>query len=149
MINYPITEKAEKWLVDRLPVDLGSKAGQLLVRAIKDFKINGKPIDAARNRPELYESRKPSERKWGGFFNSTKINSSQLFQMCFAVGSLSPTHALLVAFFLGFVNGDFSIIEDDSTDPLKEQDSIIKSLKYFFRTAALAGKEKVNVFIDA
>lgn len=149
-VHYPITAQAERWLVQRLPDDLSTRRGQLLTRAIADFQFDGACIDAARSRSDLYESRVAAERKWGGFFSrKTHITSSQILHMAFAVGSLQPAHAKMVAYFLGFVNDDFSVAKDAANAPLPGDDDRTVELKYFFATAALAGTNAIPVLVDA
>ncbi|WP_028103729.1 hypothetical protein [Pseudoduganella violaceinigra] len=149
-VHYPLSASTERWLVSRLPDDLDSPRGLLLTRAINDFQFDGAAIDAARGRKELYEANLPAERKWGGFFSKkTRITSSQILHMAFNVGDLAPAHAKLVAYFLGFLNDDFSPKDnlDDSPQPGDEQG--VAELKYFFIAAALAGLNEVQMLVDA
>jgi hypothetical protein len=149
-IHYPITAQAERWLISRLPADLNSARGHLLTSAIADFNFDGADIDAARSRKELYESGTAAERKWGSFFSrKTRITSSQILHMTFGVGSLNSAHAKLVAYFLGFLNDDFSITNDPANSPQPDDDGITTEMKYFFSTAALAGTNEVHMFLDA
>lgn len=149
-IRYPISTQAERWLVSRLPSDLSSAAGVLLTRAIADFRYDGAVIDAGRRRKEFYEADAPVERKWGGLFRKkTRISSSQILHMAFAVGSLQPVHARLVALFVGYLDAEFAVAEVPSVFPAPEDDPCTIELKYFFRVAALAGTQNVAVFVDA
>lgn len=149
-IHYPITVQAEQWLVSRLPTDLNTGRGHLLTSAITDFSFNGSVIDAARSRKEIYESNIPAIRKWGRFFSrKTQITSSQILQMSFAVGSLQPTHAKLIAYFLGYLNDDFSIANDPDNQPQPGDDERTIEMKLFFSAAALAGANSIPVFVDA
>lgn len=148
-IHYPITAQAERWLVSRLPADLNTARGDLLTSAIADFSFSGADIDAARSRKELYESNVPAVRKWGGFFSKkTQITSSQILQMSFAVGSLQPIHAKLIAYFLGYLNDDFSIANDPNNQPQPGDDDRTIEMKLFFSAAALAGANDIPVFVD-
>ena len=149
-IHYPITTQAERWLISRLPADLNTPRGQLLNRAIADFQYDGAGIDASRHRKEVYESDVPLERKWGSFFSKkTRITSSQILHMTFAVGSLQPTHAKMLAFYLGFLNDDLSLSKDPDNSAQPGDDPRIIELKYFFSVAALAGINSIPVFVDA
>lgn len=148
-IHYPITAKSERWLLSRLPADLATPAGQLLTRAIADFHYDGREVDAARRRKEVYEADKPYRRKWGGFFAKRTITSSQVLQMAFGVGSLQAAHARLVAYFLGFVNDDFNVRNDPTDRPEHGDDHGIIEMKCFFSVAALAGTRDVSVLVDA
>ena len=149
-IHYPLSAQAERWLVSRLPDDLHSPRGHLLTLAIADFKYDGAGIDAARGRNELYESSVPIERRWGGFFSKkTRITSSQILHMAFAVGSIQAAHAKLIAYFLGFLNDSFAVADSPADSPQPSDDDRTKELKFFFATAALAGTSDVPLFIDA
>ena len=149
-VHYPITAQAESWLLSRLPADLSTLAGQLLSKAIKDFNYDGACIDAARGRKELYESTTAPERKWGGFFSKkTRITSSQILHMTFAVGSLESAHAKMLAYFLGFLNDAFEIVTSPETVRQLDDDERIVELKHFYSLAALAGTSNVPVFVDA
>lgn len=149
-IHYPISAQAERWLVSKLPADLNTPRGQLLTRAIAHFNFDGAGINAVRSRENLYESVVPAERKWGGFFSKkARITSSQMLHMAFAVGSLQAAHAKMIAYFLGFLNDDFSIANDPANSPQPEDDARTIELKYFFSAAALAGINEVSVLIDA
>lgn len=99
----------------------------------------------------MYEKKVAAERTWGGGFFSKKvrITSSQILQMTFGLGNLQPTHARLVAYFLGFVNDEFRPTQSAANRPLPEDDRSIVELKYFFSVAALAGVNNVPMLVDA
>jgi hypothetical protein len=147
-VHYPITARAERWLLSRLPDDLKTPRGLLLTRAIADFNFDGSGIDAARGR--ICESSVPAERKWGSFFSRTiRITSSQILHMAFGVGSLQPAHARMVAYFVGFLNDDFSVKNDPENSRQPDDDDITVEMKYFFSAAALAGTNGVPMLVDA
>jgi hypothetical protein len=149
-IRYPISVQAEHWLLSRLPSDLSSPQGSLLTRAIADFRYDGAVIDAGRRRKELYEADEPVERQWGGFLRKkTRINSSQILHMSFAVGNLQAVHAKLVAYFVGFLNDAFAVANTPLNFPQPDDDAATIEFKQFFRVAALAGVQNLPVFIDA
>jgi hypothetical protein len=149
-IHYPITEQAERWLLSRLPDDLNSQSGKLLLRAISDFGYDGVRIDASRHRKELYECEKPLVRKWGGILQrKTRITSSQILHMAFDVGNLQAAHAKLIAHFVGFVGNDFEISKRATDAPEPSDDSRTVELKIFFAVAALAGTSNTGMHIDA
>jgi hypothetical protein len=149
-IHYPISAEAEHWLLSRLPSDLSSPRGSLLTRAIADFRYDGAVIDAGRRRKEIYAAGEPVERQWGGFLRKkTRINSSQMLQMSFAVGNLPAAHAKLVAYIVGFLNDAFDVANTPMNLPQPEDDAAIIEFKQFFRVAALAGAQNLSVFVDA
>lgn len=149
-IHYPIAAEAEHWLMSRLPDDLESTPGRLLVRAISEGGYDGASIEASRCRKELYAADAPAQRRWGGFFSrKTSIRSSQLLQMVFGVGSMQPSHAQLIAVILGFLNEDLSAKDDPANLPCPQDAPGIAELKFFLLVAAFAGENGTPVFVDA
>lgn len=149
-IHYPISLKAERWLVSRLPDNLKERRGVLLVRAIEEFGFDGKVVENERGRGDLYESRLPISRLWGNrLFGRTSITSNQILAMIFRVGSLNATHAKLIAYFLGFVGDEFEPDDLSRNRPQEDDDKTISEMKAFFTIAARAGTAGAPVFIDA
>ncbi|MBA3539962.1 MAG: hypothetical protein H0T79_10065, partial [Deltaproteobacteria bacterium] len=127
-IRYPIPEHVEQWLMARLPTSLACTAGALLVRGLGEFGWDGAPTAKLRAAGTTYfESRAPYGVRWEAEDQSNmhqaergsviEISSDQLFQMMFMVGSVAPTHALMIALFCGVIPHDISL--HDLTD--KEQ----------------------------
>ena len=149
-IHYPISARAEDWLLERLPDDLKSAAGTLLTHATTEFGFDGAVIDAVRNRRDFYAAEVAAVREWNSApAGKLRITSSQILQMTFAVGSLQAAHAKLVALFLGFLNDHGFPSEDPENRPLPDDDPSIAELKHFFACAALAGACDVSMMIDA
>lgn len=149
-IHYPISARAEDWLLARLPEDLQSAAGMLLTHAATEFGFDGAVIDAVRDRRDFYAARAAAVREWERApREKLRVTSSQILQMTFAAGSLQPAHAKLVALFLGFLNDHGFPSEDPDNRPLPEDDPTITELKHFFACAALAGACDVPMMIDA
>ncbi|WP_028453654.1 hypothetical protein [Chitinilyticum aquatile] len=148
-INYPISAAAEQWLLSRLPDDLKSARGQLLLQAIADFDYDGACIDAARSRKELYASSTAPVRKWGGFFaRKTVISSSQILHMIIPVGHLQPAHAKMLGFFLGYLDDEFEYRAQPDNLPQPGDDECTAQFKRFVFAAAHAGVHGVPVFMD-
>jgi hypothetical protein len=111
-INYPISARAEEWLMDLLPDKLeGDIKGELFKAFIKDFKDNARLVDM--NRPQgLYELRKPLEDVWGkGLFGKTKCTSSIILGNLFFAGignktytDIEPLHGAMMCWFLGAID---------------------------------------------
>jgi hypothetical protein len=119
-------------------------------KAIADFKIDGRSIDSARARNDLYVLKAPIERKWGGFLSrKTDINSSQLMQILLGVGSMQAAHAKMVAFFFGFLTDTFHIDERPANKPIQGDNNCVNAFKLFLAAAALAGTSNVPLLIDA
>lgn len=147
-IHYPLSEQAERWLLARLPADLSSGVGLLLKQAIADHGYDGAVIEASRHRKDLYEARIALHREWDDPAK-TRITSSQILHMTFALGNLPPTHARLIAYYLGFINDRGFPADSPENLPQPKDDRCIVELKYFFLTAALAGAGDVPMMIDA
>jgi hypothetical protein len=149
-IHYPITAAAEQWLLSRLPDDLNSPRGRFLTRALKDLNFDGAAIDAARSRKELYAAARPVERKWGGsIFSRTRLTSSQVLHVLIGSGSLEPTHAKFVAYFLGFMTEAFAIDDSPNNQPSSTDEPRIAELKRFMSAVAFAGQHGVTLLVDA
>jgi hypothetical protein len=148
-IHYPIPREAEEWLVSRLPEDLGGVAGKVMLKAIVELKLDGATVDAARSRNDLYSGKNPVERKWGGFLSKKTVNSSQLLQMLLGVGSMQPSHAKMVAFFLGFLTESFQMDERAINKAAPTDNGGVVEFKLFLAAAALAGTASVPLLIDA
>lgn len=149
-IRYPTSAEAGAWLLSRLPDDLESPAGVLLMRAIKDFGYDGAAIDQERGRKELYELDAPLRRTWGGSFaRKLGVTSSRFLQMTFGLGSLQPVHAKMVAYFAGYVDDRFQAVATAVDAPAPGDDAVVAEMKRFFLAAARAGTHHAGVYIDA
>lgn len=149
-LHYPLAERTEAWLLACLPDDLASMRGRLLLHAIRHYGFDGAAIDAARSRRELYESAQPAVRSWRGLpWRKTRITSSQILHMMFAVGPLAPADARHIAHFLGFLDASGQIIDSPANQPAPEDDAGTAELKRFLALTARAGARGVGIFIDA
>jgi hypothetical protein len=136
--------------MSRLPESITSNTGKLLLQAIADFGYDGKVVDAARQRKELYELSTPIERVWGGGFFSRKVRvtSSQIVQMLWMVGTMQSAHAKMMAYFLGFLDDGYSTISG-AGQPTKEDDAGTLQFKAFIAALAFGGVHGHSVLIDA
>jgi hypothetical protein len=158
-ISYPISENAEAWLMSRLPKDLGSAAGSLLMRGVEEFKWTGGPVEKLRSKVGVYmESRVPYGVRWTVNDKPVEISSDQVLQMMFFVGHLAPTHCLMLALFLGAVDHEASFHDlKDPTGRAKllqyadvppQSDASIEQLARFIRVVTAGARLEVPVFID-
>lgn len=149
-IHYPISAQAEHWLMSRLPADIHSRRGALLMHAIADLGCDGLAVDENRTRNGFSQLPSSIERQWGKMFaKKTRIRSSQILQMLFFSGSFRASHANMIAYIFGFIGNNFDLATDSSVYPESEDDSVILELKLFFRVSALAGERIAPVYIDA
>lgn len=100
-VPYPISRRAELWLMDRLPADLTSTAGQLLHRALADFDW-GDYASSLRASPEnrYFEQAEAPRHELG---EGAAISGDQVFDMLFSWSSLTPSHCKMVALFFGVI----------------------------------------------
>jgi hypothetical protein len=154
-INYPISEAAEHWLLDRLPADLESPEMELLRRAIHDFEYSGAPSRRMRDTGDtFFEARTAPRRSWGKrLIGGAKfaISSDQLFHMMWHVGEIEPTHARMVCVFLGVI--PFAALGGGKTqrkfDVQAPDESSSRQLAHFLATLAFAAGSELAVAIDA
>ncbi|MBY0456730.1 MAG: hypothetical protein K2V38_05300 [Gemmataceae bacterium] len=101
-VNYPIRVTTERWLLERLPDNLGSPVGHLLRRACRDFGYDGGPFRKMRGDPMFFEQDEPLACSWpledGGAW---PITANIVLQMLFGVGHLEPAHCVMTLWFLG------------------------------------------------
>ena len=85
-------------------------------------------------------------------------NKDQLFQMMFMVGHLAPTHALMLALFLGVIPHDTSLhdLKDGpgrarvlaAANVPSEPDPDIEQLAAFLRALAVSARLEVPILVD-
>jgi hypothetical protein len=150
-IHYPIERATEEWLLARLPDDISSPTGRLLMDALKEFGFDGKAIDAARARKELYVSDTPVKRTWGNWLSKKAIASSQVLQFLVGVGHLQPAHAKMAAVFFGFndVSPDKPTTVSFENSPHPDDIDGVAEFKMFLNAASFAGVHGFELLIDA
>lgn len=159
-IQYPISRIAEQWLMDRLPVPDEPLVWLLLRQGVKEFEYDGHSVRPLRDTSDAYfEERSVLSRKLGEFV----IDTNQLFEMIFAVGSIYPNHGALLLLFLHAVNRDLEAdvimniapappdVEEQFPFIMKfddEGDPTIEQLKMFLFGLYSAWKLGVSVTLD-
>ena len=139
-VNYPIALQVEEWLVARMPDDAKRPGMELLFKFLADLDIDGAPVDVHRSRKEMFESRTPAVRKWGGWFARKKqLSSSQVLHMLAFGGNIGAQQAQLYTQLLDLV----AIKPDPSSARATEQ------LRGFLRAIATAGKLNAGVHVDS
>ena len=136
-INYPLSREAETWLLARLPDDEKNPNLALLFKFLGDLEIDGAPVDANRNRPQMFEAKTAPFRTWGAIFDRRKITSSQLLHMLAFGGVIGPEQAQLYTRLLGL-----STILQEKHPPSDQ----IEQFKTFFCAVVMAGR--LNAYID-
>lgn len=160
-IQYPISTKAETWLLNRLPVPDEPLIWLLLRQGIEEFQYDGASVRPLRQTSGTYfEEQKVISRRLGEF----EVNADQVFEMIFAVGPVNPNHAALLLLFFRAIDRELEasqimqiapaspdtyqahpfIIQAESGD-----DTTISEFKAFFRALHLAWGLHVPMLIDA
>jgi hypothetical protein len=149
VVHYPITIQAERWLMSRLPTHPEGPKAKMLLRAIKQLKIDGKAIDAARSRKDVYESDRPQVQSFGtSFFSKAKLTSSQILELLIGVGSLQPDHAKFLAFFLGFLTEGMILDTSAANRPTATDETRTAELKLMLSAAAFAAQHGFVLLVD-
>ena len=137
-INYPIRRETEEWLLARLPADAANPNLQLLLRFLPEFKVDGRGVDALRER--LFEHKQPLARRWTTAQGERHITSSQLLELLGFGGPIGPDQADLYARMLGLA----SVLSEPH--PPSEQ---IEQFKTLMCAIVMAGRLKSWVGVDS
>ncbi len=168
-IQYPISARAETWLLERLPVPDEPLVWLLLKQGIQRLGYDGASvrelreadggIDAAER--AYFELPIAPERRLG----ELRVSGDQALEMIFGVGErIIPNHAGILLLFFGAIDRDLEAQEIQDISSFDESirdrfafemaagsdaDSCIQELISFFRAMYLAWKLKVSLFVDA
>jgi len=108
LVPTPLSERAEAWLVSRLPEDIESVGGFLLRKAIGDFGYDGARARELRRTGRL-AAPGPYERHYGPFFRRFVVSSEQLLEELLCAGDIAPSHALAILVHLGALAVDGAV----------------------------------------
>lgn len=168
-IHYPITARAEAWMLDRLPVPDEPLVWLLLKQGIQEFGYDGSSVKVLRdvdaNSEEgtrtYFELPVSPQRRLG----EIRVSGDQMLEMVFGVGErIIPNHAGILLLFFHAINRELEA--DDirkistaeaftrekgiflmSADP--EDDDTVHEFLAFFHAMFLAWKLNVPLFVDA
>ena len=168
-IQYPITARAETWLLERLPVPDEPLVWLLLKQGIQRLGYDGASIRELRKADGVVDASERAyfelpiapERRLG----ELRVSGDQALEMIFGVGErIIPNHAGILLLFLGAIDRDLEVqeIQDISSFDASirdrfafamaagtDADSSIQELVSFFRALYLAWKLNVSLFVDA
>ncbi|MDQ7026624.1 MAG: hypothetical protein Q9P44_13830 [Anaerolineae bacterium] len=161
-VQYPISGKAEAWLLNQLPSIKEPLVWLLLKQGIENFQYDGQTVAALRQQSDTYfEDNQAAVRFLGDF----SINANQVLEMIFTVGDIIPNHAAVLLLFYNAI--ERSELEADSIMKLAPatpekieafpflhqimpiDDSTTAELKEFFQALWLAWSLNVKVKVDA
>jgi hypothetical protein len=161
-IQYPITEQAENWLLDQLPVPDEPLVWLLVRQVIKEFKYDGSTVREWRDAEGIFfESPNVIGRRLG----ELNVDSNQMFEVLFGRRPyIIPRQAVLLLMFLKAIDRDLEADEIRELDPAPanvedvyplilmdspEDDATISQLKAFLRALYTAWALNVNLLVDA
>ena len=102
-IPYPITERAERWLLAQLPDDSHPLPYMLLQKAIREHGYKGEAARALRAQAGVFfEAEEAPTRK----LHALKVSGDQVFEMLFLTGHIQPAHGSLLLQFFGGISQD-------------------------------------------
>ena len=157
MIQCPVSEEAEEWLIELLPETLkpGKEAPQVeylqeLIHRLRSFEITGKAVDDHHRTGSLIEARRGFGKRYGSILRPQVLTSSQLFQLLFLQERVEPADAELVCRALGVWEdggiGDDGLPEVIFTQPADEDDDpSIGDLKHFLMALMVACSMEVGM----
>ena len=168
-IQYPITARAETWLLERLPVPDEPLVWLLLRQGIQKLGYDGSSVKALRDTDGDIENGERTyfelpiapQRRLG----ELRVNGDQVLEMVFGVGErIIPNHAGILLLFLHVIDRDLEAeeIQDISSfnavirDRIPfamfadaEADQCIRELVAFFRALYTAWRLNLSLRIDA
>lgn len=168
-IQYPISARAEAWLLDRLPVPDEPLVWLLLKQGIEAFGYDGASVRALREVDQTDEDGKRTYfeipispyRRLG----ELHVSGDQMFEMIFGVGQhIIPNHAGILLLFFHVIDRELEADEIrfiSSTDldvrnrhdfkltVAPNDDERVHEFSAFFHAMFIAWKLNVPLFVDA
>lgn len=161
-VQYPISGKAEAWLLNQLPSINEPLVWLLLKQGVENFKYDGQQVAALRQQDDTYFEDKQAAYRFLGEFN---LNANQMFEMIFMVGDIIPNHgAILLLFYNAIERSELQANEIMALAPATEEkirkhpflhqvmqgdDRTIAELKEFFNAVYIAWALNVRLIVDA
>ncbi|MCY3833477.1 MAG: hypothetical protein OXG85_10705 [Chloroflexi bacterium] len=168
-IQYPISARAEIWLLERLPVPDEPLIWLLLKQGIQKLGYDGSSVKALRETDggdgaaerTYFELPIAPERRLG----ELRVSGDQVLEMIFGVGKrIIPNHAGILLLFLGAIERDLEAREiqaiSSDGDSVRgrlafdmaadaDADDCIRELIAFVETLYIAWKLNVALYMDA
>lgn len=161
-VEYPISEAAENWMLDQLPVPDEPLVWLLLKQVVQEFDYDGESVKSLREEEStFFEAADLHIRRLG----ELQVDANVLFEMLFGRRPyIIPRQAALLLMFLHAIDRDLEADEIKSLDPapedvetrypyilepLESDDLTILEIKAFLRSLYLAWKLNVNLLLDA
>lgn len=161
-VQYPISGKAEAWLLDQLPSINEPLIWLLLKQGVDNFQYDGQQVFVLRQQNDNYFEDKYAATRTLGEFN---ISANQSFEMFFMVGDINPNHAaILLIFFNALERTELEANEIMALAPATDEkveklpflhqimqgdDTSVADLKEFLQALYVAWMLNVKLKIDA
>jgi hypothetical protein len=159
-IEYPISGKAEIWLLNQLPIPDEPLPWLLLRHGLEELKSDGRSVNGMRGEGQPYfQERGVLARGLG----EVTVNSNQQFEMLFLSGHLKPSYASMLLVFFKVIERNMNADElmrlstspEDGLEqyafqlkPQADDDASITQLKQFFHALYLAWGLNVRLLLD-
>jgi hypothetical protein len=159
-IQYPISGKAEIWLLNQLPPTTEPLPWLLLKESLAEFKSDGNLVNQMRAPGQPYFQEAGVLVRGLG---ELKVNTNQVFEILFLLGHIKPSYAAMLLIFFGAIRRDMNADEmmalskspDDVFEnypfllkPEPDDDGSITQVKQFFRALYLAWGLGVRLLLD-
>lgn len=161
-IQYPISAKAERWLIDQLPAPEEPLLWLLLRQGVQELGYDGESVRPMRSSGVYFEERRVMGRDLVEFV----YNSNQVFEMLFLLGKVQPAHAGMILLLFHAIPRN---VEADAIvaimnrritpeeiaerfpfimQPNEDDDATMHEIKQFFYGLYLAWKNNVGMLLD-
>ncbi|MEL7432342.1 MAG: hypothetical protein AAFN11_00185 [Chloroflexota bacterium] len=161
-VQYPISGKAEAWLLDQLPPVNEPLVWLLLKQGVENFSYDGRMFAQLRHGSDTYFEDDQAAFRFLGEFS---LNANQVFDMIFNVGDIAPNHgAVLLLFFNAIERSELQADAIMKLAPanlekiqahmflhqtMPKDDRTIIEMKDFFQAVWVAWALNVQLKIDA
>jgi len=148
-IHYPITARAEAYLLDRLPVPDEPLVWLLLKQGIQEFGYDGSSVkalrdvdnDAEEGKRTYFELPVSPQRLLG----EIRVSGDQMLEMVFGVGQhIIPNHAGILLLFFHAIDRE---VEAEDIRTISSDDAAIREKLKFKMTADPNDDETVHEFL--
>lgn len=159
-IEYPISGKAELWLLNQLPLPVETLPWMLLRQGLQEFKAAGEAVSSMRDEGQpFFQERGVLVRQLGEYI----VNTNQLFEMLFLLGHIKPSYGATLLMFFNVIRRDMNADEIMTLSPSSEDaseryplrlkadpndDASIRQFKQFLQAMYLAWVLNVRLLLD-
>lgn len=159
-IEYPISGKAELWLLNQLPVPTETLPWMLMRQGLREFKASGEAVNSMRAEGQpFFQEKGVLVRQLGEYI----VNTNQLFEMLFLLGHIKPSYGATLLMFFNVIRRDMSADEIMALAPSPEDvieryplllkpdetdDTSTERFKMFLRALYVAWVLNVRLLLD-